>query len=448
MRISRDCRPNQVRNYVPGRFDGVSINAEHRRMKILLVQDTDWLTRNIHQHHHVGERLCLRGHELLVIDHDVMWRAHDKRKLFSRRQVFDGVSKTLSNVGVTVIRPGILRVPFLVYISMLFTYSREISAQLKKSPPDLIIGMYVLTSYLALRASKKHGIPFVFEVLEPYSEMIPSTVLQTIGKQITKRIYRGADRVIVINEGLREHAIGMGADPEMTCVIRAGVDKELFGSHVDGQAVRLHYGMAEHEKVLLFMGWLYHFSGLKELLTELAKRGREDFGVKLLIVGDGDVFEELQRMRTDLGLEDCVTLTGKQPYERMPEFIAASDICLLPAYNNKVMRDIVPIKMYEYMTMGKPVIATRLPGIMKEFGSDNGVLWIERPEDALGKALQVIKAGTIEAHGEKARQFVRDNDWGTVVDQSEDVLFDCVQPVEDKDNGGTISTSVITSSQG
>jgi glycosyltransferase involved in cell wall biosynthesis len=426
-------RPILEGGHVPGRFDGISIDEELRTMKILLVQDTDWLTRNIHQHHHVGERLSLRGHDLLVIDHDVMWRTHGngKRKLFLRRQVFDNVSKVVPGASVTVIRPGILRVPFLVYVSMLFTYSREISAQLRESPPDVIIGMYVLTSYLALRAAKRHGIPFVFEVLEPYSEMIPSMVLQPIGKLIVKRIFREADRVVVINEGLREHAIRMGAHPETTCVIRAGVDKELFGSHVDGEAVRLQYGIAEHEKVLLFMGWLYNFSGLKELLAELAKLGGEDLGVKLMIVGDGDAFEELQRMRTDLGLENYVTLAGKQPYEKIPEFIAASDICLLPAYNNKIMRDIVPIKMYEYMAMGKPVIATRLPGIIKEFGSDNGVLWIERPEDALGKALQVFEEDTIEAHGEKARQFVRDNDWGTVVDQSEEVLLDCVQVVED-----------------
>jgi glycosyltransferase involved in cell wall biosynthesis len=416
-------------------------------MKILLVQDTDWLSRNIHQHHHVGERLSLRGHELLVIDHDVTWRWHDKQKLFSRRQVFDGVSKVVPDARVTVIRPGILRVPFLVYVSMLFTYGREISAQLRKSPPDVIIGMYILTSYLALKASKRYGIPFVFEVLEPYSEMIPSKVLRPIGKLIAKTIYKGADRVVVINEGLREHAIRMGAHPETTCVIRAGVDKELFGSHVDGKTVRLQFEIAEHEKALLFMGWLYHFSGLKELLAELAKLRREDLGVKVLIVGDGDAFEELQRMRTDLGLEDYVTLTGKQPYERMPEFIAAADLCLLPAYNNKIMHNIVPIKMYEYMAMGKPVIATRLPGIMTEFGSDNGVLWIERPEDALGKALEIIKAGTIETHGEKARQFVRDNDWGSVVDKSEEVLLDCVQVVEDGACDGVISTRNLTSSQ-
>jgi len=425
----------------------MSIDEEPRKMKILLVQDTDWRTRNIHQHHHVGERLCLRGHDLLVIDHDVMWRTHDKRKLFSRRQVFEGVSKTVPDAGVKVIRPGILRVPFLVYVSMLFTYGREISAQLRESPPDVVIGMYVLTSYMALRASRRHGIPFVFEVLEPYSAMIPSKVLQPIGKLIVKRIFREADRVLVINEGLSEHAIRMGADPETTRVIRAGIDHELFGPHVDGQAVRLHHGIAEHEKVLFFMGWLYNFSGLKELLAELAKRGPEDLGVKLLIVGDGDAFEELQRMRTDLGLENYVMLTGKQTYKRMPEFIAASDICLLPAYNNEIMRDIVPIKMYEYMAMGKPVIATRLPGIIKEFGSDNGVLWIERPEDALDKALEVIMAGTIEAHGEKARQFVSDNDWDTVVDQSEEVLLDCIKPFEDGACDGAISTPNLTSSQ-
>ena len=394
--------------------------------------------------------MCLRGHDLLVIDHDVMWRKHgdSKWELFSRRQVFHNISKALPSASVTVIRPGILRMPFLVYVSMLFTYGREISAQLRESPPNVIIGLYVLTSYLALRASKRHGIPFVFEVLEPYSEMIPSAALRPIGKLIVKRIFREADRVVVINESLRQHAISMGAHPETTCVIRAGIDYKRFGSHVDGQAVRMQYGIAEHEKVLCFVGWLYHFSGLKELLAEWAKRGPEDLGVKLLIVGDGDAFEELQRMRTDLHLENYVTLTGKQPYERIPEFLAASDICLLPAYNNKIMRDIVPIKMYEYMAMGKPVIATRLPGIMKEFGPDNGVLWIERPEDALGKALLAIKEGTIEAHGEKAKEFVRDNEWGTVVDQSEEVLLDCAQLFENGACDGAISTGNFVSLQG
>jgi len=75
-------------------------------MKILLVQDTDWLARNIHQHHHVGERLCLRGHDLTVIDYELLWQTNGgKRTFFSKKQVFRGVSKVLRNAHVTVIRP-------------------------------------------------------------------------------------------------------------------------------------------------------------------------------------------------------------------------------------------------------------------------------------------------------------------------------------------------------
>jgi glycosyltransferase involved in cell wall biosynthesis len=393
-------------------------------MKILLVQDTDWLARNIHQHHHLGERLRLRGHELTVIDHELLWRINGnrKRKLFSTRKVFRGVSKVLPGADVTVIRPRILKMPFLDYLSMLFTYDREISACVKESRPDVIIGMYLLSNLLALRVAKRHDIPFVFHVLEPYCEMIPSKALRPIGRLIAKRIFEQADSVVVINEGLREYAISMGARPETVSVNRAGIDHERFGPHVDGRTIRRRYGIADDETVLFFMGWLYRFSGLKEVLSELAKGDHDGLGVKLLIVGDGDAYEELQQMRTDLKLEHCVTLAGKQPYDKIPEFIAASDICLLPAHNNKIMRDIVPIKMYEYMAMGKPVIASRLPGVMKEFGTDNGVLYVERPEDALSKAMELIDADAIKNHGEKAREFVRHNNWSAIVDEFEAML--------------------------
>jgi len=66
------------------------------------------------------------------------------------------------------------------------------------------------------------------------------------------------------------------------------------------------------------------------------------------------------------------------------------------------MRDIVPIKMYEYMAMGKPVIATRLHGLLREFGDDNGVLWIDQSKDSLKKAMELVNEGTIKTHGEAA----------------------------------------------
>jgi glycosyltransferase involved in cell wall biosynthesis len=127
-------------------------------------------------------------------------------------------------------------------------------------------------------------------------------------------------------------------------------------------------------------------------------------------------------------LKDRIILTGKRPYHEIPEFIAASDICLLPAYpDEKIMQDIVPIKMYEYMAMKKPVIATRLPGVMREFGQDNGVVYVDKPEDAVTKAMELVQSGKIEELGQKARGFVERYSWQSITDEFEKVLKETVE---------------------
>lgn len=60
--------------------------------------------------------------------------------------------------------------------------------------------------------------------------------------------------------------------------------------------------------------------------------------------------------------------------------------------------------MYEYLAMGKPVIATRLLGVVKEFGFDSGICCIDRAEDALRKASELITAGNLGKDGENARR--------------------------------------------
>jgi len=136
-------------------------------------------------------------------------------------------------------------------------------------------------------------------------------------------------------------------------------------------------------------------------------------------VGEGDAFDDLQRIREEYHLDDRIILTGKQPYESIPAFIASSDICLLPAYNNEVMHDIVPIKLYEYMAMGKPVITTKLPGVIAEFGEGHGVVYVDKPEDSLWKAVELIESGMIGEYGPVAQGFVENCGWGDLVDEFE-----------------------------
>jgi len=92
------------------------------------------------------------------------------------------------------------------------------------------------------------------------------------------------------------------------------------------------------------------------------------------------------------------------------------------ATDDEKTRNIVPIKFYEYMAMGTPVITTKLPGVMKEFGEGNGVIYVDRPEDALWKGVELIEGGMISEYGHAARGFVENDGWGDVVGEFERIL--------------------------
>lgn len=395
-------------------------------MKILIVQESDWLKRGPHQQHQLADRLSLRGHQIRVIDYEILWREQAKKGLYSKRQLFNNVSKINAEAKVTVIRPGIIKIPLLDYISLLITHQKEIIRQIKEFQPDIIVGFSILNSYLALRAVKRKRIPFVYYWIDVLHRLIPFRPLQFIGRVAEQKTLRQADKVLTINDKLKEYVVTSGAAAEKTQVIRAGIDIEQFKPKADFGDIRRQYGLKETDIVLFFMGWLYHFSGLKEVAAKLAETSDEK--LKLLIVGEGDAFEELKEIRDKHNLQDKLILTGQKPYAQMPAFISAADICLLPAYpREKIMQDIVPIKLYEYMAMGKPVISTKLSGVLREFGDDNGVIYIDEPEDVINKAKSLIECGKIGELGAKARKFVLKYSWDSIADEFEKILKEVIE---------------------
>ncbi|MBA7625445.1 D-inositol-3-phosphate glycosyltransferase [subsurface metagenome] len=399
-------------------------------MRILITQETDWLKRNPAQQHHLAEMLSLRGHEIRAIDYELLWKTQGKRELYSKRQVFGNVSKIHKGAKITVIRPGIIKIPCLDYVSLVFSHKKEINRQIKEFNPDAIIGFGILNSYLAAIRVRDNNTPFIYYWIDVLHKLIPSKLFQPIGKRLESVTLKRADRVLVINDKLREYVINLGAPQERAQVLRAGIDINQFSPNISGDPVRRQYGLMKEDTVLFFMGWLYKFSGLKEVALKLAES--KNHSLKLLVVGEGDTYEELQQIREEYHLHDRIILTGKKPYEEIPAFIAASDICLLPAYPwESIMQDIVPIKMYEYMAMGKPVISTRLPGIVEEFGKNNGVAYVDRPEDVISKAIELARDGSAKKLGLKGREFVERNSWDKITDGFEEILE---QVIKDKQN--------------
>lgn len=127
------------------------------------------------------------------------------------------------------------------------------------------------------------------------------------------------------------------------------------------------------------MGGIYDFSGIKEVAETLDET--DDENIKLMIVGKGDPYKPLLKMKSEKNFNDKMIFTEKIPFEEVPKYIAIADRCILPAYKNETMMNIVLIKICEYMAMGKPVISMSLFGILKEFCDKRNLIYRESLAD-------------------------------------------------------------------
>ncbi|MCD7781240.1 MAG: glycosyltransferase family 4 protein [Methanosphaera sp.] len=400
-------------------------------MKILVVQESDWIKRNPHQQHHLMELLGLRGHQIHVIDYPIDWKSDESssKGIKTKREVYKGYKKVYNTSNVTVIRPPIIKIPVLNYISILYYHRKEIKKQINEFNPDVIVGFGILNANIAASLAKKNNIPFVYYFIDVLYDLIPEKRFRALGKAITKRTIKKSSHVITINRKLNETTVDLGANPHNMSIIGAGINLKQFNyKQHNGFKLRKYYHIKNDDIVLFFMGFLYDFAGLKELAIALGKNKEKYKNIKLMITGDGDAYKALELIRNKYDMEDQLILTGRQKYKLMPDLIGASDICILPAYKDEViMQDIVPIKIYEYMAMKKPVIATRLPGLVAEFGENNGLVYIDKPEDVLKvidtkfkNKRDIINVGS-QGHG-----FVEDNDWKNVTLKFESILENLV----------------------
>jgi glycosyltransferase involved in cell wall biosynthesis len=350
-------------------------------MKILVVQETDWLTRYPILHHRMLEALSLAGHRITVIDYDILWRQKGRLPLVQRRQEWPNCAKIFDQSAVTVIRPAMIRLPGIARLSWLVANLAELRRLLEERP-DVVVAYSISNAFLAQLLARRRGIPFVHHVMEPLHTHAEFPPMRAVAQAIEKRVTRGADRVIVVNTSLRGYAESSGVDPDRVDVIPMGVTV----SYPDRQAeerIRAALGVRDTDLVLLYAGWLYPPSGLRELIQALPGFRHRLPNVKIVIVGDGELRKDLERLRDEHALGDLLILTGGRPASEVPGLISAADLCLLPAYSNEAMKDLVPTKMIQYMEHGKPVIATRLPGIVAEFGDLPGITYIDKPEDVL-----------------------------------------------------------------
>jgi glycosyltransferase involved in cell wall biosynthesis len=400
-------------------------------MRILATQETDWITRNPIIHHRLLEWLSTHGSDVQVIDYDIDWAARKDGPILQGRREFAGIHKYYEHARVTLVRPAMLRLPLVARLSWLVGNWRELQTIFRTQTPDVVVAYGISNALLTLGFCRARSRPFVYHIMDALHTHADAALVRLVARTIEAFTMRHADRVVVVSKGLGRYAVAMGAAPDRVEVVPIGVRK--IGADPDlGSRARALLGVGDDEVMLVFVGWQYPFSGLRELVQDFARRGSEVPWLRLVIVGSGELFGELQRIRSANGLERQVIMTGQRPVKEVGGLIEGADFGLLPAYRNETMEHLVPTKVVEYMEHGKAVLATRLPGLEAEFGVLPGILYIDRPEETIDRIKALGASGGPTAIrrvarelGETSRNAIqKGDDWDTVTKNFESVLRD------------------------
>ena len=399
-------------------------------LRILAIQETDWVERNPIVHHRMLEELSRRGADVTVIDFDIEWRSRVSAPVIQPRRERRDVRRLYPDARIRLIRPAMVRLPLVGRLSWLAANALELMAL--RPRPDIVVAYGISNAYLALRFARRWRVPFVYHVMDALHTHADAAIVRAIARDIECRVMRDADRVVVVSKGLAVYAREMGAPPARTEVIPIPANR-VAPEPERGARVRGALGVRDDEVMLLFAGWLYPFSGVRELLADLARRRGELPWARLVIVGDGELAPELRRLHQEAGLGEKAILTGRLPQSEVGGYIEAADICLVPARPVPVMRYLMPTKVVEYMERGKCVIATRTPGMESEVGELPGIVFTDGATGVLDRVLELAASGParlrdeVRERGETCRRFIREReDWAAATNRFARVLASLV----------------------
>ena len=229
------------------------------------------------------------------------------------------------------------------------------------------------------------------------------------------RAMRAADHVITIAESMRAEIVERGIDPDHVTVVPNGVDGEIFTPRPPDARLRARYGL--HGAFAFgYVSSLDHPRENQELLIEatrllLARHRR----VRCLIIGDGQRREELQRVARRAGVSGDVVFTGRIPHEEVPEHYAILDAFVVPRKDERAARMVTPLKPYEALAMGRPLIVADLPALVEIAEPDQrGLAFAAGNAAALADAIErLMDAPALAARiGEAGREWVvRERSW-------------------------------------
>lgn len=263
---------------------------------------------------------------------------------------------------------------------------------------------------------QRRGIPWILETNGLYfieaSRDRGTLALTRLERTLELWAYRRADVIVTVSDELKTLLAEYGVDPGKIVVVPNAVDTERFApERVQGTAFRLL-----PPPIVGFVGTLSSWQGLDVLISALADLRAEGLLFSLVVVGDGPMRTTWERLAHAVNISDRVRFVGRVAPDQVPNYIAGFDL----AYSGQVPLAVgqmyhSPLKLYEYMAMGKPVIASSFTDARRLVGAgETGYLFQPGDVEDLKRVLRRAYAEREEwpRMGEQARRkVIKEHSW-------------------------------------
>lgn len=240
---------------------------------------------------------------------------------------------------------------------------------------------------------------------------------------------RRCDRVVVLTEGLG-HLVetDYGVSTDRIALLPSGSDLALFHPQERSRCLQ-EAGLDPACEYIGFVGSFYQYQGLATLLEAFECLHARRSSVRLLLVGDGEDMTVLRGQAVQRGLTAWITWTGRVPYDRVPVLIGAMDVCVAPFRVDR--GETSPVKVFDYLACGKPVVASAIPSVTSLFSRSNGVVLVH-PEcaDVVADAVLALLNRPDEARrlGTDGRRFVEGQfGWESIVRRLRDMVMQFIE---------------------
>lgn len=301
--------------------------------------------------------------------------------------------------------------PKAIYELLELAYSlhayRKLLAAAKEFNPDAIYERYNLFLLAGSMLKKQLGIPLLLEVNAPLvferSQHSGGLALPWLARWAEGKAWRSANYILPVTKVLAGYAKEYGVPEDRIAVIPNGINKSHFAEAPDLDEAKEILGLKD-KLVLGFTGFVRDWHGVNRIIDWMTTAGAPA-NTYLLVVGDGPVRGELEAQAKALGIADRVHFTGVVHRNKVPAYVAAFDIALQPAVTSYAS----PLKLMEYLALGKAVVAPATPNLLEILkDGENAALFDDNAADSLQCILsELCKNHSLRNHlGVSARKTI------------------------------------------